>query len=92
MHQPDPNPLVDGTDVARLKTVAVSMAVAAVVVSTIAALMFYSFGPEHGVGASIGVGVMAGFWSAPLFGGTAGNGLHEWRLEQAEKEAHQQAE
>ena len=92
MRQPDPNPLVAGTDVARLKTVATSMVVAAVVVSGIAALMFYSFGPDYGVWASIGVGVMAGFWSSPLFGGVAGNGLHEWRLERAEKEAHQQAD
>ncbi len=89
MSQPDPNPLVDGTDVDRLKTVAISIVVAAVVVSAIAALMFYSFGPDYGVGAAIGVGVMAGFWSSPLFGGVAGNGLHEWRLERAEKEAHQ---
>ena len=83
MHEPDPNPLVDGRDIDRVRIVVIFTIAAAFLVGAGVAVAFHAFGPEYGWGAAIGVGAMVGFWTCPLFGAVVGNGLHEFRLEKA---------
>lgn len=82
------NEMLEPEDQNRVKTVAFAMVVALVLISALTAGLFYAAAPEFGVWAAVGTGAMVGFWTCPLFGGVAGNGLHEWRVEQAEATAH----
>jgi len=77
------NEMLEPSDSQRVKTVAFAIIVSIFVVGAITAGLFYAAAPEHGAWAAIGTGAMVGFWTCPLFGGVAGNGLHEWRQEQA---------
>ncbi len=75
--------MLDPDDNRRVKTVAFAIVIAMLVVGGVTAGLFYAAASEHGPWAAIGVGALVGFWTSPLFGGVAGNGLHEWRMEQA---------
>jgi hypothetical protein len=75
--------MLEPEDAQRVKTVAFAIVVAMMVVSAVTAALFYAAAPEFGGWAALGTGAMLGFWTCPLFGGVAGNGLHEWRMEQA---------
>lgn len=81
--------MLEPADAQRVKTVAFAIVVALVLVGALTAALFYAAAPEFGPWAAIGTGAMMGFWTCPLFGGVAGNGLHEWRMEQAEVEEAQ---
>ncbi len=83
--------MLEPEDAQRVKTVVFAMIVALVLVGAVTAALFYAAAPEFGAWAALGTGAMLGFWTCPLFGGVAGNGLHEWRQEQAADAANARA-
>lgn len=75
----------EGADL--FKTVAVSMVVAMIVVTIAMALAVKAIAPDWSTEGALGIGAMVGFWSSPLVGGVAGNGIHHYRMHKAGRPA-----
>ncbi|MFQ5556523.1 MAG: hypothetical protein ACE5GB_03310 [Acidimicrobiales bacterium] len=73
--------LVDEDGARRFRTVAISIVAAIVIVTLATTALVQLFVPDWGGGAALGIGAMVGFWTSPLTGGVAGNGIHELREE-----------
>ncbi len=71
----------EGADLFR--TVAISMAVAVVVVTAAMTLLVKAVAPDWSTAGAFGIGAMVGFWSSPLVGGVVGNGIHHHRMHKA---------
>ncbi len=78
------SPLLEPSDVSRMRTVAISIVVSLVISASLMGTMMYLVAPEYGVVGAYGTGAFVGFWTAPLTGGVAGNGIHEHRLAKLE--------
>lgn len=74
------NPLLEPSDVNRMKTVTIAILVSLVVITGVVGTLVYLMEPDWGGASAFGIGAFVGFWMSPLAGGVAGNGIHEHRL------------
>lgn len=84
------SPLLEPSDVDRMKTVAIAVVVSLVVITFLVGTFIYLMQPDWGAASAYGAGAFVGFWMSPLAGGVAGNGIHEHRLGKLES-AHRHA-
>jgi hypothetical protein len=82
------NPLLEPSDENRMKTVAIAIAVSFIVITGVVAVLVYTMQPDWGAEGAFGAGLFVGFWTAPLAGGVAGNGIHEHRMGHPEGSSH----
>ena len=85
-------PLLEPSDVARMKTFALAVIGSMVVIAAVVAGLLYLLQPDWGAAGAVGAGIFVGFWMAPLAGGVIGNGLHEKRLGELEAQNDPESE
>ncbi len=74
------SPMLEPSDVDRMKTVTIALVVSLVVITGVVGALIYLLEPDWGAAGAFGIGAFVGFWMCPLAGGVAGNGIHEHRL------------